>query len=168
MATQAFLVCSTPGRLRFRIPSRKGDPAFFDSLRTTCANLPGLSNAAVSALTGALLVTFEPRSAFTPGDIAERLDLELQAICPKSWEKSISNQFRFLDREFRQLTGGELDLRGAAFLGCLAAGIYQIAAGNIAMPAWFVAFWYAMNLAGNAQSPEINPCNHVTEGESND
>jgi len=168
MSTQAFLLCSTSGRLRFRIPSRKGDAAFFDSLRITCANLPDITGVAVSALTSTLLVTFEPSTGFTPGEIAERLDLNIQAICPKSWEKSISNQFGFLDREFRRLTGGELDLRGAAFLGCLAAGVYQIAAGNIAMPAWFVAFWYAMNLAGNAKSPEINPCNLVTGGESND
>jgi hypothetical protein len=31
----------------------------------------------------------------------------------------------------------------------MGAGIYQIARGNFAAPAWYTAFWYALGLFGN-------------------
>jgi hypothetical protein len=45
-----------------------------------------------------------------------------------------------------QFTGGWLDLPGMAFLLLLGIGIYQIRRGNIGLPPWYTAFWYAFGV----------------------
>lgn len=148
MPTVACVRSKVPGRLRLGIPSRKGDTAYWNSLQAACAKLPGVANCLANALTGSLLLTSHPGITLSPEKVAVQLDLQLQSIDPVPWDEKISNYFEFVDRHVKHLTRGELDLKGGVFLGCIAAGIYQIGIGNLAMPAWFVAFWYAMNLAG--------------------
>ena len=57
---------------------------------------------------------------------------------------------RDFDRKVKGFTG-ELDLLSLAFAGLLAMGIYQLSIGNIAAPAWYVAFWYGMIIAFSGQ-----------------
>jgi hypothetical protein len=44
------------------------------------------------------------------------------------------------------MTGGELDIPSVFFAALLISGIYQIARGNMAAPAWYTAFWYAFGI----------------------
>jgi len=149
MTARACVSHSSPGRLRFRISSKRRDTAYFDSLKTTCGKISDLKSVEATPFTGSLLLTFDPDKKLFPRAIARELDLdlELEATIPKPMEARVANQFGLLSTKLRDLTGGELDLKGAAFLGCLAVGLYQLSVGNVAMPAWFVAFWYAQNLA---------------------
>ncbi len=152
MATPARLLSRAPGRLRFRIPSKKGDSPYFGALETECAKLSGLKSVEVNPSTASLLLFFDPALGLSSGAIADDLDLELAPSDRMPLEKRVSRQVGLVDSTLKRLTGGELDLGGIAFLGCLAAGVYQVGIGNVAMPAWFVAFWYAMNLASGKQS----------------
>jgi hypothetical protein len=149
MTAGACVSHSSPGRLRFRIPSKKGDTACFDSLKRRCEKISGLKSVEANPFTGSLLLTFDPDARLFPQAIALDLDLDLapEATSPKPLEERVANQFGLLSTKLRDLTGGEIDLKGVAFLGCLAAGLYQLSVGNMAMPAWFVAFWYAQSLA---------------------
>ncbi len=44
------------------------------------------------------------------------------------------------------MTGGGLYLPGATFVALVGAGVYKIAQGKFAAPAWYMAFWYALNI----------------------
>jgi hypothetical protein len=50
---------------------------------------------------------------------------------------------------------GEVDLLSLAFAGLLAMGIYQLSIGNIAAPAWYVAFWYRMIIVFSGHPSEM-------------
>lgn len=152
MTTLALLSSRAPGRLRFRVPSRRGDSPYFEALKTECAKLSGLKSVEVNPSTASLLLVFDPALELSPDAVAAEFDLKLMLSDRMPLEKRVSRQVGLIDSNLRRLTGGELDLGGIAFLGCLAAGVYQVGAGNLAMPAWFVAFWYAMNLASGKRS----------------
>jgi hypothetical protein len=62
---------------------------------------------------------------------------------------------RDFDRKVKAFTGGELDLPSIAFAFLAGMGIYQISIGNIAAPAWYVAFWYGMNIAFSGHPSEM-------------
>ena len=54
--------------------------------------------------------------------------------------------------KIKKLTGGDMDIAGIAFVTLLGLGIYQISRGNFIAPAWYTAFWYAMNIFLNSKN----------------
>jgi len=52
------------------------------------------------------------------------------------------------------MTGGEVDIPSLVFVSLLFSGIWQIARGNLAMPAWYTAFYYALGVFTRAQVDE--------------
>ena len=58
----------------------------------------------------------------------------------------ISDTFKQTDAKVLELSGGQLDIAGTAFLGLAGVGLYQIAKGNFAALPWYAAFWYALNI----------------------
>ena len=55
------------------------------------------------------------------------------------------------NQDLKKLTGGEVDIPSLIFLSLLISGIWQIARGNFAMPAWYTAFYYALGVFARAQ-----------------
>jgi hypothetical protein len=63
---------------------------------------------------------------------------------------SVAAGFGALNGRIKAATGSGIDLPGLAFLALVGAGIYQIARGNFAAPAWYTAFWYALGIFGRS------------------
>lgn len=147
MAEEALISHRTTGRLRIKIPRRKGEPAYFDSLERNCEGIPGLVSAKANPLTGSLLLTFSPGCDLSIPDVARKLDIGLRTLVRTTPERKAANQIELISNKVRDFTGGELDLNSLAFLCCLGLGFYQLCIGNVVAPAWYVGFWYAMNLA---------------------
>jgi hypothetical protein len=148
MSTEARITHRTPERLRLKIPSRKGDHPYFDTLRHHLSNLPGVRSVEANPVTGSLLLMLEPGRE-VPLVHAAGNYFRLMNPDPRreTLQQVAAGRFGEINRKIRNFTGGELDLQSLGFAGCLALGIYQISMGNIAAPAWYVAFWYAMNFA---------------------
>ncbi|MBI2875417.1 MAG: hypothetical protein HYY20_00890 [Candidatus Tectomicrobia bacterium] len=64
--------------------------------------------------------------------------------------------FQGADKQVKSLTGGELDIPILAFLGLSGLGLFQILRGDLAAPAWHVAFWYALGIWVMAQPKRID------------
>lgn len=85
---------------------------------------------------------------------------ESRGNTPPRYVQATVGAYRAVDERLKGLTGGEIDLAGASFLALAGTGIYQIARGRFGAPAWYTAFWYALNIflktrnrAGAAESP---------------
>ncbi len=65
---------------------------------------------------------------------------------PGSLRLQVSGEMTELNSKIKGLTGGAIDLWTLSFLSLLGIGVYQIAKGNFAAPAWYTAFWYAFNV----------------------
>ena len=51
----------TPGRLRLRMPERRGDERFAQQVEAALARMPGVTQARANPVTGSILVLFDPR-----------------------------------------------------------------------------------------------------------
>ena len=155
MDAAAYVVHRMAGRLRIRVPSKKGDPVYFGAVKDALSSLEGVEGVVVSPSTGSILVhgrVFEE-------DVVERarsmgLFVLKEEPAPEAttFHDAVTGGFRTLDEHVKGLTGASFDLPALAFLGLVGAGIYQLARGNFTAPAWYTAFWYALGIFGKSSS----------------
>jgi hypothetical protein len=51
---------STPGRMRIRVPARRGDDRFSREIETLLRHQPGIEQVSANTLTGSILILFDP------------------------------------------------------------------------------------------------------------
>ena len=143
-------------RLRIKIPSKKGDVSYFSTLRERLASCPGIEEIRVNPQTASALISYEcDRKALV--EFARENDLFLlkrSTRRQKSLFGNVSDTFQSYNQDLRKLTGGEVDIPSLIFLSLLISGIWQIGRGNVAMPAWYTAFYYALGVLTRAQVDE--------------
>jgi len=154
MLPRAHISHSTGSRLRIKIPSKKGDAAYFKALKDQFSGFHHVDEAQVNPLTGSLLLL----SRVDVKTIAQfGVANGLFKLVPPERSKSTVNEkvfdlFGWLNEGIKTSTGGEWDIPSVAFLGLVGAGIYEICMGNIMVPAWYTAFWYASSVLLSAKS----------------
>lgn len=140
----AYVVHAMPGRVRVRVPHRKGDAAFFDGMASRLAEIPAVTAVVTNPLTGSVLVHFT-------GDI-EALAISAMALLELSPPPAqpimqrVRGEVANVDMTIRRLTNGELDARSVMFCGLLAFSAVQLLRGNILAPA-ATMLWYTAELA---------------------
>lgn len=146
----ARCVYSSSGRLRLRIPDRKGDGAFFARARDILAGCPGVAEVNVNPLTGSILLY--------PGADLGALSLlaaeqGLFRLSPpgnpgnsRPLSMAVRGAYRLVDGNIRRLSGGNLNLPETAVLTLAGGGVYQLLRGKVVALPWYVAFWYALSI----------------------
>ena len=160
MLPDAYITHATRGRVRIKIPDRKGDSAYFSSLRERLAGLselPGIQRVEANPLTGSILVT-------------HTMDLQAVDLGLVAQYSEFNNLFRLrvsppdkapapekLAQTFREINGkvggrasGDNDFGMLAILGFVGVAIIQLTRGHIMMPA-ITALWYAHSLIKERQ-----------------
>jgi hypothetical protein len=162
MLPAAHCVHKLPTRARIRIPSRKGDGEFFASVRERLHRCEQVTGVEINAGTGGVLVfytgDFPAITAYAEDQGIFRLAVKPSAKNhnPNTLTHVTLTTYKNLDARVKKLTGGELDLPGATYLALVGAGIYKIAKGNFAAPAWYTAFWYALNIFLKAKEKSLS------------
>jgi hypothetical protein len=149
MNAEALVVHKMAGRIRIRVPSKKGNAAYFTAVKEALSACVGVEGVEVAPLTGSILVRCHwPTEGVLGWAQSQGLFVvrEEQSIKVTAFYDSVAGRFGALNDRIRTATGEGFDLPGLAFLGLMGAGIYQIARGNFAAPAWYTAFWYALGL----------------------
>lgn len=130
------------------MPSRKGDAAYFASVKAQFAHFEGIGLVEANPVTGSVLVMYNGEmksvAAFAEEKALFRLGMSSRVASPMS--HSLVRAFRDADGRIKRLTSNELDVPGIAFVTLLGFGIYEIGRGNFAAPAWYTVFWYALNI----------------------
>jgi hypothetical protein len=167
MLPEAFITHFMTGRVRIKIPSKKGDEGFFFSLKERFSNFPGVQKIEINPLTGSLLIihSFDPESldikqikAYTELNSLFRLEGGAPGGkgAPLNIRKKVGETFQGFNENIKELTSGEIDLPTLAFFLLLGVGVFQIGAGNFAAPAWYVAFWYALNIFMQGEARKVS------------
>jgi hypothetical protein len=133
-----------PGRIRLRIPEKRGDDAFFRQLREVAGSVPGIRQVEVNHRTGSVLVLHDPDVPLLAMSEAVGLRLETDTGTRPIVEQ-VGGGLQQIDTALRSVAGGQLDLRGVALIGLLGFGLYQLARGEVLAPA-ATLFWYAFAL----------------------
>lgn len=119
---QAHIEHELPGRLRLRIPSRRGDRPFFEAAARRVAELAGVRSLRANPLTGGMLI----EHATTTGAIAsfarehELFDLPAPVVPPAPREAAPPAR--------PAVFSNPLSLASAGLAG---AGVYQLARGRV-------------------------------------
>ena len=149
MIPEAIVCHSTPGRFRVKVPSRKGNAAYFSNLKDHFTQLEGVKEVEANALTGSVVfihaaADLKAISVFAQEHSLFRL-IKSESGTP-ALSRNVARAFSDFDKRVKKFTGNELDVPGVAFLTLLGMGIYEIGRGNFAAPAWYTAFWYSLNI----------------------
>lgn len=139
----------TAERIRIKIPSRKGQPAYFSAVQKALLQNGAMDSVDVNPNTGSVLIKGARLDAAVLASVGEenslfKLEMSVSEVEPLS--RKIVAPVRDLSRSVKDFSGGELDLPGMVFLTLLGVGIFQLVRGNFAAPPWYTAFWYAMGI----------------------
>jgi hypothetical protein len=158
----AYVSHLSPGRLRVKIASKKGDVIFFSSLQEQLGQLPGLEKIEVNPVTGSILLIHSLDSGSVTEFLKAQHLLKVQAGKDSfNFHQEVTRVFSAADRQVRGFIGGGINLGALAFLGLAGAGVYQIFRGNFSAIPWYSAFWYALSIFLKSKSNG----NSVDDGE---
>lgn len=151
----AHVAHASRGRLRLRIPERRGDTAYFARLAADLRRCEGIVGAEGTARSGSLLLRHLPGLGLA--DIAaqaERLGLSLLSHPPVPSGPTLVQHagagIDALDRTLVAASGGRVDLSSAVLLGLLATAARQAARGQI-LPPTASLLWYALVLVNQSK-----------------
>ncbi len=148
MIPEAVLSHTTSGRTRIKVPSMKGNAAYFSALQDHFAHFQGIEQIQANAMTSSVLFMHaaDLKAIATFAEEHSLFRLGISRSRTTALSGSIMKSFNDFDKQVKKFTGNELDVPGAAFVTLLGFGIYEISRGNFAAPAWYTAFWYALNV----------------------
>lgn len=160
MLPDAYITHATQGRVRIKIPDRKGNSAYFSSLKESLAGLselPGIQRVEANPMTGSILVLHTLDLQATDLEMVAqysefnnlfrlRLSPPQQASAPGRPAQALQET----NRKVGALTGSEIDGEILAILGLLGIAIVQLKRGNIMIPA-VSALWYVYSLIKDRQ-----------------
>jgi hypothetical protein len=154
MLPQAQISHYTVNRLRIKIPSKRGQGAYFTFLKENLSKYHGIEEVRVNPMTGSVLLlhNLDATKIAQFGTANNLFLLHSPRPNPVTLHQNVVNSFGRLNEHVKASTGGELDIPSLAFLGLIGAGIYQLTIGNFIMPSWYTAFWYATSIVLSVQS----------------
>jgi flagellar basal body P-ring protein FlgI len=145
-APSAHISHATKGRVRFKVPSKRGNARFFTNIKDVLEKNARVAGVVIDPVTGSVLVTHNTDTDSIIKLTESNKFFTLERRRPRHVSNHLVASFKGLDNKLKSATDGELDLPTASFLTLAGVGIYEIARGNFAAPAWYTAFWYALNI----------------------
>jgi len=149
MIPEAHVTHRMPRRLRLKVPAKRRDIGYFDAITQHFSSVNGLESVEANPLTATVLITHDLDIDALLLEAQEKGFFSLQRTSPPpdiNIHQAVSTRFSDIDQQLKGFTKGSLNVGGAAFLALVGVGLYQISRGNFAAPAWYTAFWYAMNI----------------------
>jgi hypothetical protein len=141
----AYISHRSENRLRIKVPSKKGDKSFFSSVGDFFGSHDGILKVTTNEITGSILLIH----SIQPEKIMKSAEKH-RFFTSRSSRTPLSNRvvevFKGLNRKTTSYTEGYASLPDLTFLALLGLGLYQISRGNFRAPAWYAAFWYALNI----------------------
>jgi hypothetical protein len=158
---KAYLVHHAPGRVRFRVPERQHDAAFFAEIEARLGTCSHVQAAQTNPLTSGVLVLYTGSLDVLMAQVAASglpalLDLEMSPPPLQPLTDRLREQASSLNEAVKRYTGGETDARSLALLALLAGGVIQLARRQFLGPA-VPLLWYASQLAAAAASLPAEP-----------
>lgn len=143
----------TARRLRIKIPEKRRDRAFFDTVADRLGRWQSVDRVETNPLTASVLLHFtDPESLFLEAVAKNDLfDIDFDTAFASHSEPIVTRaavqSFEAADVAVRRWTENQIDMRGMLFLLLLAGGVYQLLRRRLATPAPTL-LWYAGDLLG--------------------
>lgn len=166
MLPEAHVHHVIPNRIRIKIPSRKGDHGYFSTVSQQLANCAGVEEVWTNPSTAGLLVIhhceLKDLAVYAEENSLFHL-IRPKGAARKTLFQNVSDAFRTYDVEMKTMTNGVLDIPSMVFLSLVVSGLWQIARGNLVMPAWYVAFYYALGVYMHSKEGDPDEGGNILE-----
>jgi hypothetical protein len=148
LPTDTHIQHAIKGRLRLKIPSQKRNQSFFQNLKKEWEGYSGIERIKANPLSAGVILYYRELPQEILDQIPSRNGLETGADGRKKDTvfQKVREVFHQTDRRLQRFTEGELDLPSLTFIALVLVGLYQISRKNFTAPAWYTAFWYALNI----------------------
>jgi hypothetical protein len=132
---------------------KKGDESYFADLSDRLSNCPGVEAVTTNPYTSSVLVVHDCQAEDIASFARHEGLFSLKRVTGRrtSLLQEVARTFQQYNRSLKKITGGELDISSLIFLSLVVSGVWQIARGNLTMPAWYTAFYYALGVYSGAQ-----------------
>ncbi len=136
------------GRLRLRVPSKKGDGVYLQKIIEEFSSLPGIAQVIVNTGTSSVLFLHNLSEDAIMGHLSESGLFRLSGALTAQGDvhSGVKGCFREMSGKVEKATGGTMGISEVAFLALFGAGVMQIGRGNFTAIPWYTAFWYALNI----------------------
>jgi hypothetical protein len=152
----AFIKHQLPGRVRLKIPQKKGDFRYFDRIAESFAECLGITQLQLNPPAASILICHRTDTPFQDiVEFAETKSLFSLTEMPKDYEAITipnlplatltSTGLSRIDKSLLSFSHGRLDGRSLLFLALIGLAIHQITRGNIMAPAASL-LWYALDV----------------------
>ncbi|HZS81974.1 MAG TPA: hypothetical protein VFA50_03840 [Stellaceae bacterium] len=152
---KAYAVHRVPGRIRFRVPERRGDAKFFGEVEQCLRRLDGVDHVKTNPVTASVLVHHQgeiadlARAAFG-NDVGKLVEIVLGS---PPLARTVRTEIATIDETVRRVTNGEMDLATLASCGLLAMAAVHLLTGR--QPVMAVSLgWYATELLRRSGAPD--------------
>jgi Heavy metal associated domain 2 len=134
------------GRARLRIPSRRGDQAFFERLKERTGELSQVKSTEVNARTGGVLIRHNGPLESITEECRQRglFDLESVTAFEQPVVERVRDQLATLDAAVRGTSAGQVNMWAMVSLLFIGLAIIQLARGRILGPVTTL-MWAAIN-----------------------
>lgn len=154
----AYIVHSTPGRVRLRIPGKRGDAIYFAGLEAALTKCADVETVQVNVRAASVLITqMQGSSLPSVADFARRHKLfslkQAEATPVRSLGEIVAAQIAEADRLIATGSRGRLDSQSIFFLLFLGLGLKQMWRGQIMQPA-IPLLWRAMEILKDLNPPQ--------------
>ncbi len=154
-------VHSSPERIRLRVKEKQGDEVYFNQVLQTLRAAFPQAQVEVNPRTGSVLCI----GALSFEDLArtgrEKDLFQVTVLPPRvTGIKAVHQGVVEMNATIRRSSRGEIDLTSLVFLILVGTGIYQVARGNLGLPPWYTAFWYALGVCTKSVSDESHVPDH--------
>jgi hypothetical protein len=159
----------TPRRLRIKVPEKRRDRAFFDTVAERLATWESLERVETNPLTASVLIHFsDPESLFLEAAVKNDLfDIDFDSAFENSAAPAVTEaavrSFETADHALRRWTQNQIDVRGVLFVLLFAGGIFQLLRRRLDAPAPTL-LWYAGDLIGLWSNREPDPAIAASSG----
>ncbi len=154
-----------PGRLRIKVPSKRGDREYFALLEEHFSGQTGVDAVVVNPSTGSAL--FQGDTGVRPiahhGMKCNLFTLKKPSPPKTTLFESVAGAFRVGNNQLKKYTDGHIDIPSLVFLSLLGSGMYQIFRGNVSVPAWYTAFYYALGIFTKTKFDELDESEDLLE-----
>jgi len=148
MIPVAHVAHMVAGRVRIKVPSRRGDVDYFTGLYEELLDYPALVDVRVNPGTGSIIVKHDAPTLESLKSFAEEMQLfTLEGIDykPEVLLERASVSLSGIDEGIKKFTGGDIDFRSVVFIILLGIAIKQLTRGHVVGPA-STLIWQALGL----------------------
>ena len=157
MIPEAHIVHRAPNRLRLKVASKKEHEGYLRTLPEKFTGISGIYEIEINPLTGSVLFKHGGNGEEIIDFMKKRgiFEITVKSPRPPSVHRGASSIYQQLDGLVHSFSNGSTNAGGLAATALLAYGVMQISRGNIAGPAWYTAFWYALNILLKSTPEEL-------------